>query len=488
MKSLGRMLRKSIESSGYTIYRAASKAGINRTTLQKVLSDDRPASQELLSLLLPILKLSPLEEKNILDMYEISQSGETLYLQRRYIQKMLNSISDLDLLPKDLGSNFRRFTSYETNLVKLDQQIIYGIYNVEHLLGIFLNKECMYEDPKIFINLPGNVDVIDQFFMHNLTYCTDLNNLQIKHITNLVKTPESSTNPLINLDILSKIFPFAILGNVNYEIYYYYSNELNSDTLNMAFPFYILFSEAVVLLNADGTIALPVHNSAVIQYFQNLFSESLKHSFPLVSDCTTPIGILDYLKNADKEANSRNEISFQPCFTAFLTDHMIQKYTRFDIENRDQLIQSVINQIQLLSHVKKHINIFSQSGLSYFIQTGILTNFPTSYAHSLEKTDRILLLKSLYDTCKSDKIIIRMANPVTFLFSRHLICNLRNNWGLDFSGFDDTGTRFRYIHIQEHTIRESFEDFFQYILESELVYSKQETLTEIMNAINELNS
>lgn len=487
MKSLGRLLRNSIESSGYTIYRAASKSGINRTTLQKVLSGDRPASQELLTLLLPILKLSPSEEKNILDMYEISQSGEALYLQRRYIKKMLNSISDLNLLPNDLGNDFNRLTSYETNLFKLNDQIIYGIYNVEHLLGILLNNEYTYDIPKIFINVPGNVEIIEQFFMHKLSYCNNSKDLKIKHITSLVKTPETSSNPLINLDILSKIFPFAILGNVDYEIFYYYSNELNSDTLNMAFPYYILFSETVVLLNADGTIALPIHDPAVNQYFQNLFSESLKHSFSLVSDCTTPLGILNYLKDADKDTHSRNEIGFQPCFYSFLTDNMIQKYTRFNIENRDQLIQSVTNQIQQLSNVKKHINIFSQSGLTHFIQTGILTNFPTSYAFPIEKADRILLLKCLYDACKSEKITVRMANPVTFLFSRHLICNLRNNWGLDFSGFDDTGMRFRYIHIQEHTIREAFEDFFHYLLDSDLVYSKQETLTEITHAIGELN-
>ncbi len=487
MKSLGRLLRNSIESSGYTIYRAASKAGVNRTTLQKVLSDDRPASQEFLSLLLPILKLSPAEEKDIKDLFEISQTGESLYLQRRYIQKMLNSMSDLDFLPKEAGGNLHRFTLYESNLFKFEQHIIYGVYNVEQLLRVLLAKECSHENPTIYINVPGNLDIIDQFFTHNLSYCNNLGNLTIRHITNLIKTPEASANPLINLDILSKIFPFTIFWNLNYKIYYYYSNELISDTLNVAFPYYILFGNAAVLLNADGTTALPIYDAVVVQYFQNLFTESLKHTFTLVTDCITSIGILDYLKEADKDEKSRSTIKFQPCLSAFLTESMIHKYTCYDIENRNQLIQSVILQIQQISQFKNHTCIFSQQGLSYFIQTGIITDFPTDFTSPMEKSDRIQLLRSLYDSCRTDKIILRMANPITFSFSKHLKCNLRSNWGLDFSGFDESGKHFRYIHIQEHTIREAFEDFFQYLLDSELVYSKKETLDEILNGIKDLS-
>ena len=62
MKSLGNLLRKYISENGLTIYKAASLAGVNRTTLQKVLSDERNASEELIQKLLSVLKLSPAEK------------------------------------------------------------------------------------------------------------------------------------------------------------------------------------------------------------------------------------------------------------------------------------------------------------------------------------------------------------------------------------------------------------------------------------------
>lgn len=96
MKSLSKVLRMHIEGSGYTIYKAACKANINRTTLQKVLTDDRSASEELLKKLLPILKLSPNEDAEIWDLFEIMQTGEVIYSQRQYIKKMIESTANLD--------------------------------------------------------------------------------------------------------------------------------------------------------------------------------------------------------------------------------------------------------------------------------------------------------------------------------------------------------------------------------------------------------
>lgn len=488
MKSLGILLRNAIEKSGYTIYRAANISGINRTTLQKVLSDDRSASQELLDQLLPILKLSPSEEKDIHDLFEMSQYGETLYHQRRYIKEILESMSHLDLLPQKTGGAFQRLMLYESSLIPFDQQLIHGIYNVEHFLGALLNRECQHSSAKICMNIPGNLPVLNHLFIHNISYYNKRKCLTIQHIISLVKTPENCSNSLINLDILSNILPFTIFWDLNYKIYYYYCNELISDTLNTAFPYYILFSDVVVLLNSDGTTALPVCDPTVLRYFQNLFAESLKQSTGLITDCANPEEILNYLISADKEPFSHNTIEFQPCLTTFLTENMIRKYARPDIENREHLIQAVIYRAMQLAHLEKRICIFSQTGLASFIQNGILSDFPTGYILPLEKPDQIELLESLYDACLANKVTFRMANPIDFSFSEHLTCTLRNNWGIDFNGFDSSGGFFRYIHITEHTILEAFEDFFQYILDSKLIYTKEETLSEIRTGINYLKS
>lgn len=49
MKPLHTLLKEYIAKSNYTIYQLAMDSGINRTTLQKALSGERPISQENLS-------------------------------------------------------------------------------------------------------------------------------------------------------------------------------------------------------------------------------------------------------------------------------------------------------------------------------------------------------------------------------------------------------------------------------------------------------
>ena len=92
MKSLGNLLRKYISENGLTIYKAASLAGVNRTTLQKVLSDERNASEELIQKLLSVLKLSPAEKAELKELFAIQLMGEDIYLQRQYIKKSIESI------------------------------------------------------------------------------------------------------------------------------------------------------------------------------------------------------------------------------------------------------------------------------------------------------------------------------------------------------------------------------------------------------------
>ena len=76
-----------LSENGLTIYKAASLAGVNRTTLQKVLSDERNASEELIQKLLSVLKLSPAEKAELKELFAIQLMGEDIYLQRQYIKK-----------------------------------------------------------------------------------------------------------------------------------------------------------------------------------------------------------------------------------------------------------------------------------------------------------------------------------------------------------------------------------------------------------------
>ena len=89
MKPLHTLLKEYIAKSNYTIYQLAMDSGINRTTLQKALSGERPISQENLSKILPFLGLSVPEKRELDQAFLISQIGEITYQKHMHLKDLI---------------------------------------------------------------------------------------------------------------------------------------------------------------------------------------------------------------------------------------------------------------------------------------------------------------------------------------------------------------------------------------------------------------
>ena len=93
MKPLHTLLKEYIAKSNYTIYQLAMDSGINRTTLQKALSGERPISQENLSKILPFLGLSVPEKRELDQAFLISQIGEITYQKHMHLKDLIEGIN-----------------------------------------------------------------------------------------------------------------------------------------------------------------------------------------------------------------------------------------------------------------------------------------------------------------------------------------------------------------------------------------------------------
>lgn len=62
MNTIQELLKKYIETNGYTIYSISKQSGINRTTLQKILSGQRKITKDIYDRLLPYFALSPIDK------------------------------------------------------------------------------------------------------------------------------------------------------------------------------------------------------------------------------------------------------------------------------------------------------------------------------------------------------------------------------------------------------------------------------------------
>lgn len=488
MKNFGKLLRTYIERSGYTNYGIAQKANVNRTTLQKILANERIPSQEFMDRIFPLLKLTPEESCELLSVFEIMQTGESLFAQRRSIKQMLESISDITRSLTVNTAADAHSSMQSSPDISLTEEIHYGRYEVGILLTDLITRECAGPSPTVRISLPANIGFFKQIFLQTIRYCPNKENLTIQHLTCFLKADTDNISPAPNLDILANILPFLASPIFNYEVYYYYDNYLISDAGRTAFPYYVLFSDTVVLLSADGNTAIPFQKTDMLFYFNNLFEAALQNSNPFITSCPHPEDVLPHLIGMDMDNRPFYSLEFQPCITAYLTERMLRTYANPDIENYETALELTTIRINQLKNMDQHVSIFSKAGLLHFSETGLISDFPSGYMIPLSVRDRITILEALYQDIYTGKHNHRLVNPLIFPISQHLICHLHQDAGLDFSSYELSGNSYHYIHIEERTLLEAFGDFFQYMINSPLVYSKEDTLTAIRTFIENLKN
>lgn len=491
MNTFSQLLKKYIDKSGYTHYGLAQKAAVNRSTLQKVLSGDRTPSLEFFKKITPYLKLTPKESAELANALDLLQTGRDVYERRQYVRKLLEEISYLPQSP-----DFELPSPYHFTLPPSDEawkdydpgdtSLHEGTYAVKQLVSRLLLKELTMETPCVRVNIPGHLNLLREVITPVIGYCCS-RGLKIRHLTGFLRSGIQKDASLINLNILANILPFLSLNTFQYEVYYYYQDSIDGGFgKQAAFSYYILFSQGAVLLDSSCSNALYLSSPDIMNHVGNLFEASLKPALPFTIAYQDPREMLYHLIETDAEDRPFYTLEFQPCLSSYVTDMMIQNYMRSEGDQARILTELFTQRVRQLRSCNNRICIFSKAGLYHFAQTGELADLPSHYALPLSPHDRITILEALYHDISSNTHMHRMVNPLVFSISKHLICIYHPEAGLDFSYYSEDGSRYNYLRIEELTLLETFDDFFQYLLHSPLVCTREETLTAIQDCLKEL--
>ena len=133
MNTIQELLKHYIESDGYTVYSISQQSGINRTTLQKVLSKQRKISKELYDKLLPFLSLSPIDKEELDQAFLIEQIGMDRFQTHMEIKRILemsaSTLYQTEEAPYDAAvSNIESWS--DCMLIQGTYQIVNAIYSV----------------------------------------------------------------------------------------------------------------------------------------------------------------------------------------------------------------------------------------------------------------------------------------------------------------------------------------------------------------------
>lgn len=473
MSKFSDKLKLLIEESGIKIYQLAKNSELDRTTIQRSITGERLPSLNFVKKLSDYLRLSPAERIELFELYSISKIGEKVYEERKYIKGIIERIATIHTA-KDNISNSQKSISF-IGKINEDSAVFTGQYIVNSIIREVLEDEVVNNSsPEIDISVPFSYS-----FLFDLLYQFYLNEngkITIKNIIRLNKNSHAFQNSNHNLEILSHVMPFAFSAGNGYQPYYYYDNFDSYNDIALLMPYYIITSRRLITISANFTTAILYNNESIVNTYKDNFKIAITKSKPLIAQHFSCDDILSaYLESHKSLGVISHVIEPQPCFAWYYTKDLIRAHLRQDLENREELLKLLYDFYENgRDYNIRPMSIFSIEGLSSFADTGILADLPTQFAIPFTIEERIMLLSKLKNDIAKDVYQVYATNSSKFIIPLSTI-QLYNTNRLEFFATNNNGV-ISSSCIEEKTIVEAFYGFFESLPDSDLVYSKEETI------------
>ncbi len=465
----------------------AQALNIDRTLLYRYLNDQSfPENSAFIEQLRNELYLTPYEYKELLEAYEISKLGETVYHNRKIVAKILDQLFSQN---KPIVSS--QYSSFDFN-----NQMMMALSDTDTIYSA-LQKIIMDErTTEIMMNCQPDREFVYNNLFQLLKEKVSTQNATIHHI---LRFQSKTSNDIVsyNLQIFSELLPLlyycTYYTNNSYYANYYYNNQAAVDERAMdIFPNILITSWCTIVMSFNYDSGIIYINEEISNTYKKSFEDIQKNTFPFVLSSDGSTDLTDRCKTAPYR-----DYVFKTHPSASLglgAEFYTPKYIHMDQTNgfNAEIFQFYHNKQEIL-YSSNHLlrkDFFTISGLKHFLDTGILSTFFSDYTEPLSKENRIEFLK-LYITNIEN-------NPN---FSTHLIKDTvpnkyNGNFGVfvfnDSSVVIENSRRKLYnissfIEVTEKGIVDAFIDYLNLGIESEkYILNNAETIEILKEKINEL--
>ena len=465
MSKFSEYLKFLLDQNGESISSVSRKAGIERTSIHKALSDRRILAYKAVQKLSEYLQLTLDENAELFRLYNMLLQGENAYASRQEISELFQELSAV------------RFDS-EPVLLQIDKppqetNILHGQLAVCSAVREILFYEA--QEPgtvEIDLYLPPRLNFVEDF----ISLWKSGRELRVCHLLCFSQNPGSEFACVEDLRLLRQVIPMCLFSMGRYTPYYYYDQPAAASV--NPFCRYMITPRYLVLMTED-------FSAAQIYTSQPLISHYRRHFQGLLSRCHVlsryARDVLDIFRHnmQNVRQNGLAYLMAQPCPGRFYTNEQAEKYLRQDVPNRRELLDMFRVWITRLQEIRgSYITVFSEEGLWEFARTGVLLDVPSGFVEPLEQQDRFTLISQLREETAAEVICACVANPLYLPIPAYLAVYSDLDTGLRIY----TNNRYAHgfgtcsIHIAEKGICHAFQDFFASLPDSQLSSSREETL------------
>ncbi len=480
MSKFSDYLRNLFDGSGESIASVARSIGAERTSIHKALADERQLPYKVVHALAAHFQLSLEERSEFFQLYNIVLQGEDTWQNRQSICDLLSQLSTINF-----QSNIPSQTGTILPCPDFDNKLLEGEYAIRQAIVSVINYEVSREEnPTLCLYLPSDFSLSTELTKLWMNGCS----FQTKELFCFPIT-SNSQNTAQNIRQLKEIVPLCLISRGTY-LPYYFCEHPSAASLN-PLNYYLITPHYLIQMSQDLSTALIQTSHKLIGYFSNRF-QSLLEQCDLLTLCSSDVTEILHRYNSDTSHDSILSISSQPCLGRYFTSSVIQKYLR-PIEDvpYQAVFEAAEERYARLGEIEKdYYTVFSEEGLWSFIDTGRLLEMPAQYVRPIEPEDRLFFLSSLHDEIVAGNVAGLITRPSRLRLPKAIIMYEDAKGSVHF----DTTEAFPYgayscnIHISEKSICSAFHDFFLSLPDSQLVYTKEETLRILEKGIQKLTS
>ncbi|MCD8222306.1 MAG: hypothetical protein LUD07_09060 [Clostridiales bacterium] len=467
MSRFSNYLKNLLSENNEPIASVARSIHAERTSIHKALSDERVLPYRVVHALANHFYLSPEERREFFRTYDMLIQGEDAWHNRAAVGDLLNHLSSLHFQPSLLHNNL----SAPLSSFVVSEGLIEGEYAVRNMIYTLLRQEVHENMNAVFrLFLPSGID-LSAIFMQLWLGGADF------HVEQFFWFPTSAHNDYSqNIWMLRQIIPLCLIARDSYHPYYFYEHPsyLSINPLN----YYIITPRYLILIAQDQSSAYVHRSNQMIRLYSDYFQELKTNCEPLAFSSSDMTAVLEKYSSFTNPNGSFTLMS-QPCFGRYYTPELIAKYLKCGDDCRSSLYEAATRRFSLVQNIDKDFyTVFSENGLQYFAETGILLEMPPEYASAIDPDDRRLLLSQLREDIASGTVIGLIARPSYLHLPDYLFlyADPDGNTIFDTTANYIYGVYYCDIHISEKSICHAFRDFFRSLPGSQLVYSQEDTL------------
>ncbi len=480
-------LNTTISERGLKIYSLAKITGINRSTLQKSLQGTRTLNLRQFKILINALPFSIQERKNLYDDFLECIWEKERIISNKAILDIINVLTNLTVenTGNSGGGGVERLklSIYNITFPELKKvytgEIIFDVIKNLIIEEIELTKDISSD---IRIYLPFDND----FFNKTILPCVNnlKNSLQLSILFEFFKSTQAN-NPQ-NILILRNILPLLLDPNNHYNIYYLYSDFTNSNNLTL-YPYYIILSNKIIMISYDLNSISIIENEEFLTKYIDHHNNKVKFGNPLKVDILEIENTIKHLLTDTIYDDNMYAIAYDPCISAFVPPDMFNDLITDEFPEREEFLNIINHRLSQMSKIPKKYALFNKDSIDDFINDGYIVAFRHPNLRPCTLEQRKIILSNILNLLDSNKIFLRAFSAEEINISRkYEITNIQNHY--DFSIMIYSETSIRVITIHETIISNCFIQFINDIMETDKVYTLEETRTLFKQAINKLDN